>query len=143
MNSFTPAPVTPRKREEPYRDSLDSEYDDPRDEKEYGTESREKKMKKVDTANPFSTFEQQTRTRKQYLVVLSEESSYCNHSGGRKICCTIILSCKYPPFHWNSSDSESYEDGEDDFEEVEKQVIMSEVILHPSGMRNGIEEKTI
>ena len=47
--------------------SADSDYEESRDE-EYGTESREKKMKKVDTGNPYSTFETQTRTRKQYLV---------------------------------------------------------------------------
>ena len=63
---FTPAPVTPKKGEEQYYSS-DSDYEESRD-KEYGTESREKKMKKVDTGNPFSTFETQTRTRKQYLV---------------------------------------------------------------------------
>ena len=68
MDSFQVTQSTPKKREEPYRDSSDSEYDEPRDDKEYGTESREKKMKKVDTSNPFSTFEQHTRTKKQYLV---------------------------------------------------------------------------
>ena len=35
---------------------------------EPATESREKKMKKVDTANPFSTFDRQTSNRKRYFV---------------------------------------------------------------------------
>ena len=65
---FTPTPITPKKREEPYMESSDSESDEDGREKEYGTESREKKMRKVDTNNPYSTFEYQTRTRKQYLV---------------------------------------------------------------------------
>ena len=47
--------------------------------------------------------------------------------------------------NWDSSDSESREDrDEDDFDAMKKkQVITSKAVLHPSGMRTGNEEKTI
>jgi hypothetical protein len=47
--------------------------------------------------------------------------------------------------NWDSSDSESKEDrDEDDFDAMKKkQVITSKVVLHPSEMITGNEEKTI
>ena len=66
--AFPLPPVTPRKGVEQDKESSDSESDDDTKDREYGTQSREKKLKKVDISNPFSTFEHQTRTRKQYLV---------------------------------------------------------------------------
>ena len=59
-------PVTEVYRSDASSDS--SEDESRRDEP--ANESREKKMKKVDTANPFSTFEKQTSNRKKYFVSL-------------------------------------------------------------------------
>ena len=52
------------------------------------------------------------------------------------------LAASIPIFIGTPLDSESLEDGEDDFEEVQKKVIiMSEAMFHPSGMRKDIEEE--
>ena len=59
-----PPPVT-----EEYKSDASSESSEDESKKdEPATESREKKMKKVDTANPFSTFDRQTSNRKRYFV---------------------------------------------------------------------------
>ena len=56
-----------------------------------------------------------------------------------------LLLYKAKSLNWDSSDSESKEDrDEDDFDAMKKkQVITSKAVLHPSGMRTGNEEKTI
>lgn len=56
-----------------------------------------------------------------------------------------LLLYKAKGLNWDSSDSESKEDrDEDDFDAMKKkQVITSKAVLHPSGMRTGNEEKTI
>ena len=47
--------------------------------------------------------------------------------------------------NWDSSDSESKEDRDEDDLDImkKKQVITSKAVLHPPGMRTGNEEKTI
>ena len=59
-----PLPVVEECKSDASSESSEDEFkkDEP------ATESREKKMKKVDTANPFSTFDRQTSNRKRYFV---------------------------------------------------------------------------
>ena len=62
-----PVPTAPPRNWESEDSSGSSEDEDKKDGEDKG-HSREKRIKKVDPSNPFSTFEKQTRNKKQHFV---------------------------------------------------------------------------